>query len=516
MAKLTLDDFANLSNETSFINTLNSNFAAIEAAIENTFSLDGTSPNSLSADLDMDGNQILNLPAPVASTDVVRKTELDTAIAAVQAGVVTDGSITNAKLDDMAQNTIKGRVSSGTGVPEDLTALQVRSIINVEDGAQVNDSASEILVKLLTVDGSSSGLDADLLRGTTPTAFGLSLIDDASASVARTTLGLIIGTDVQAYNAGLADIAGLSPTKGNVLVGDGSNWVALTVGTDGQVLTADSGETEGLVWAGGAVGAPADAEYLVATASAGLSAERVATDTSTISWDFGTAAQAQANVVDNSITLAKQEHGTQGDLFYYGASGAPSRLSAGTSGQILQTQGGGANPQWVNRGWFGVEHGAVSSQATLDIDLSDGYDIYQIELMSFTPVTADSDLFARFSQSSSFLSGASDYEWARLFSTANAEDEADSEIEITQEVGNASGEGLTITVKVFRPAASSFTKHLTFWGNSFDTNSQDYFKAVQGGGILLANSDPIDGVRFLFSSGNIASGYYSVSAINFS
>jgi len=47
-----------------------------------------------------------------------------------------------------------------------------------------------------------------------------------SASAARTSLGLAIGTNVQAYNAGLQDISGLAKTDGNFIVGDGSNWVA--------------------------------------------------------------------------------------------------------------------------------------------------------------------------------------------------------------------------------------------------------------------------------------------------
>ena len=35
-----------------------------------------------------------------------------------------------------------------------------------------------------------------------------------------------VGVDVQAYDAGLADIAGLAVTNGNFIVGDGTNWVA--------------------------------------------------------------------------------------------------------------------------------------------------------------------------------------------------------------------------------------------------------------------------------------------------
>lgn len=61
MPRLTLSDLTTLSNEASAVATINSNFADIEAEFEKPLYRDGEATNTLSADIDMNGNDILNL-----------------------------------------------------------------------------------------------------------------------------------------------------------------------------------------------------------------------------------------------------------------------------------------------------------------------------------------------------------------------------------------------------------------------------------------------------------------------
>ena len=58
-------------------------------------------------------------------------------------------------------------------------------------------------------------------------------------------------------------------------------------------------------------------------------------------------------MADNDVTLAKMEHGTAGDILYYGASGAPTRLAKGSEGQILMQ--GGSYPEWGSFPLFHIQ-----------------------------------------------------------------------------------------------------------------------------------------------------------------
>jgi len=103
---------------------------------------------------------------------------------------------------------------SAMRVPNNVTALSGRNVANNADVALVGINASDQLV----------------LNGTAVTAAGLALLDDASASAQRTTLGLALGTDI--YSKAAID-AGFQP-----LDSDLTAIAALTTTSFGRSLLA--------------------------------------------------------------------------------------------------------------------------------------------------------------------------------------------------------------------------------------------------------------------------------------
>lgn len=74
--KVTLAAVGSLIDATTAANTINSNTTAIVTAVNNTLSRDGTSPNQMLANLDMNSNHILNLPQPISGSEPLRLTDL--------------------------------------------------------------------------------------------------------------------------------------------------------------------------------------------------------------------------------------------------------------------------------------------------------------------------------------------------------------------------------------------------------------------------------------------------------
>lgn len=73
------------------------------------------------------------------------------------------------------------------------------------------------------------------------TAFGVSLLADANAAAAQSTLALVPGTNVQAFNAALLSIAGLTTVANNLIYTTALNTYAVITPANSSVLVTSAG-----------------------------------------------------------------------------------------------------------------------------------------------------------------------------------------------------------------------------------------------------------------------------------
>ncbi len=222
-------------------------------------------------------NQFLATSRGFSLVDTTTVTwSFDTATNTLSALATTaSNAITNAKLDDMAQATIKGRPSgAGTGDPADLTAAQVKTILNLasSDISNFTEAAQDAALGAVgntariafTYDDAGNTLTADVVAASLDNSKlavmaqstlkgraaggGTGAAEDLTASQARTLL-LIDNVENTALStwAGSASITAL----GTVATG---SWNATAI-ADGKIASALTGKTyNGLTLTSAAVG----------------------------------------------------------------------------------------------------------------------------------------------------------------------------------------------------------------------------------------------------------------------
>jgi len=169
-----------------------------------------------------------------------------------------------------------GQITAGNGLQKSGNTLSADLKSN---GGLVIESAE------IAVDLAASSITGTLAIGDGGTGA-------TSASAARTALGLAIGTNVQAFDAQLSDIAGLTPTDSNFIVGDGSNFVLESGATARASLGAQASAT--------------DLTNLSSCQSGGSAALAALTSTEIAILDGATVTTAELNILDGVTSTAAE------------------------------------------------------------------------------------------------------------------------------------------------------------------------------------------------------------------
>jgi len=164
---------------------------------------------------------------------------------------IEDDAVTFAKMQEIPSARFLGRTTSGTGDVETLAAGDARTLLNVEDGATADQSASEILTLIKTVDGAGSGLDADTLDGVQGASFLRSDADDTTTgditfSGGAGAVSIAANSDIRFANGSwTGDAYGKIQQHSNYLyIGGGSNGLIFRHNNSNRWQITSSGHIE--------------------------------------------------------------------------------------------------------------------------------------------------------------------------------------------------------------------------------------------------------------------------------
>lgn len=237
---------------------------------------------------------------------------------------IKDDGVTYAKIQNVsATDRILGRDSSGAGVIEEITPANLRTMLNVADGATAGGEANEYSFKTISVSGQDNVV-ADTTTDTLTFAAGSNVTITTTA--ASDTVTIASADTNTTYSAGT--LLDLSTTTFNVDLTEASEQA---IANGDYILFLDGGAT-----GSHAKENIADVATLFAgdglTASSAVMAVNV--DDSTIE----TSSDA-IRIKDNGVTLAKMAGLARGKIIHGDSSGDPAALALGSANTVLQSDG---------------------------------------------------------------------------------------------------------------------------------------------------------------------------------
>ena len=261
-------------------------------------------------------------------------------------------------------------VFSVTGTITDNTTHLIVPVSHVSS-AGVSLSASDDLFFSFSRTGNVGAAGAgsgDLLASN-------NLSDLQNAGTSRTNLGVAIGSDVQAHDADLDALAALAKTDGNIIVGNGSTWVAESGATARTSLGVDAAGTDNST----AVTLAGSLDYIT------ISGQEITRNEITTA-DLADDAITAAKIADDAVGLAALAPGTDGVIISYDASGNPVHIGPGSDGQVLTSTGAGSPPAFEDAGggggaWAVTSCGEFSSTSALEVAVGKTTKIFMTDVL---------------------------------------------------------------------------------------------------------------------------------------
>ena len=182
---------------------------------------DGITANANDIAVDIAANSALNISGGALDVTIDLSDSTNDVTGTLAIG---NGGTGQTSLDDIVAGSNKVSITNGTGtvIGGDATIDITESNLDLGNMGGTADLTSQVTGVLPIANGGTGG---------------------ANAGAARTALGLAIGSDVQAYDAQLADVAGLTPADGAIIIGDGSNFTTESGATARTSLGLGTGDT---------------------------------------------------------------------------------------------------------------------------------------------------------------------------------------------------------------------------------------------------------------------------------